>query len=878
MPSSIRIGCRVSARVGAFLPNQPAAPTNQQSTSRPRRIRSKCFGIVIRSAENRHWTVLWDDLGKASDHSCAVLKFESEGNPATALSEEVVDNILKNNYIGKSSALANYVDKHFSLSTTILSAPNPVSITGSEAAPVPQPESRSPPIPTPTNELEPHGAEAEAETMMNDTEMEVEAEAERYDPNEVIQDLIEEDRNGQTAVRFQQYLIEKANEIGKQVVVSSGRNGGRSVTWTVRSDIRASEVLPQKQLFKKLGVRGFDFGKKDKISPDGKNTRIDLLKLLIHLWPGDWRSQLQKLNFKILLNNDNIKKHTRHGTRHKTVNTISPHEFWCFWGIILAARIHGRKGDVWESTPEEGYPNFCVNMSEYMSKNQHLEIRSYIPHLWESEEKKEQGDAWWQFSNAVDLFNKNRHSIVLTSTLKVLDESMSAFRPQTTKTRNLPNISSIDRKPENLGTELKVVADEFTGMTIYLELQRGKLDMATAEYVDTVKLKTSACTTRLVKYSSQKEMAFEEMKKEQEKLGETRDQEETNPFIETYLGDAWFGSIDTVISLWKNLKTNFIGVIKNSHNRYPKDYLTQKMKDWPAGSHLVLEANIEGVQVVAMGYKYCKKKVIHFVFNKGAATTKPGKPYEARWKDDYMNTQSHLIPRPSAASIYFEHSNMVDLFNQSCQHDLQLEKHWITQDGYFRLCTTLFGILVTDGWKAYQQHIHYLHRHKGQDLLSFSKLLCHDLLNNPFSTSPLIEEAYSILNDDDDDNPALLPKPPVLEVQHLENQTVVSSLTNGTLSYTQQAQLHVLKLTSRMTLYSRKLVNGKTQVSERHARGECMVCKKRKTMYYCVLCPPPPKAIEASICQDADGSSCLEKHRQDIILLLQQENDNKAAV
>eukprot|EP00957_Ditylum_brightwellii_P075139 5710163-Ditylum_brightwellii.AAC.1 len=44
---------------------------------------------------------------------------------------------------------------------------------------------------------------------------------------------------------------------------------------------------------------------------------------------------------------------------------------------------------------------------------------------------------------------------VATSIWKTLDESMSVWRPQTTKTRHLPNISFIERKPEPLGTEFK---------------------------------------------------------------------------------------------------------------------------------------------------------------------------------------------------------------------------------------------------------------------------------------------------------------------------------------------------------------------------------------------------------------------------------------
>ena len=125
------------------------------------------------------------------------------------------------------------------------------------------------------------------------------------------------------------------------------------------------------------------------------------------------------------------------------------------------------------------------------------------------------------------------------------------------------------------------------------------------------------------------------------------------------------------------------------------------MKNWPPGSHLVLETTCEGVDVVACGYKYNKRKVCCFVFTKGAGHTQEGKPYVAKWKDDNNNTRTRNVPRPDVISKYFGHSNVVDLFNQSRQFDLKLEKHWVTEDGYFRLLTSLFGIVVTDCWKSY---------------------------------------------------------------------------------------------------------------------------------------------------------------------------------
>jgi len=50
---------------------------------------------------------------------------------------------------------------------------------------------------------------------------------------------------------------------------------------------------------------------------------------------------------------------------------------------------------------------------------------------------------------------------------------MSAFCPQTRSTGNLPHLSFIMRKPEDLGTEFKVVACLMTGILLHLEIQKG---------------------------------------------------------------------------------------------------------------------------------------------------------------------------------------------------------------------------------------------------------------------------------------------------------------------------------------------------------------------------------------------------------------------
>jgi len=108
-----------------------------------------------------------------------------------------------------------------------------------------------------------------------------------------------------------------------------------------------------------------------------------------------------------------------------------------------------------------------------MKQYQFQQIRDMISNMWASPEEK-QNDDWWMITWCITEFNQNRKKQVNASFMKVMDESMSAFHPQTWVTGNLPHLSFILRKPENLGTEFKVMACPITGIILFLEIQKGR--------------------------------------------------------------------------------------------------------------------------------------------------------------------------------------------------------------------------------------------------------------------------------------------------------------------------------------------------------------------------------------------------------------------
>ena len=78
------------------------------------------------------------------------------------------------------------------------------------------------------------------------------------------------------------------------------------------------------------------------------------------------------------------------------------------------------------------------------------------------------------------------------------------------------------------------------------------------------------------------------------------------------------------------------------------------------------------------------------------------------------------------------------------QAELTLEKCWVTKCGYFRIIITLFGMTVTDCWKAYRFHLSHKSRHKSIPMKHFASMLTKDMLTNTFPNTRS-EDVYLFL-------------------------------------------------------------------------------------------------------------------------------------
>ncbi|KAL3908548.1 MAG: hypothetical protein SGILL_008440 [Bacillariaceae sp.] len=468
------------------------------------------------------------------------------------------------------------------------------------------------------------------------------------------------------ALKRENALKELEALIGKTITVRNGK--GLKSDWKVVGDIDSFQsVTATTRPDSEVGLVGVDFN-------TVAETEYPLVEIFLRLWPGNAEHQLEKLNVAFK-------------ERYPSKNRITLQEFFLFVACLLSASPIGYGGEkLWKPWPIKGIIE-PPSIGGIMPWSRFRDIRTCWPQSFATDvaeimpEGKDwcpidgtvpANDEWRAVQGLINDFNTNRKTNFQASDRLTLDESMSPLRPRQTKSANLPAISYVQRKPKPLGTELKCVADVSSGVMLHLEIQRGKKGMQNAKYSKALG-GTSSCTLRMVEQAVTQSSGSKD----------------------TVYGDSWFASVKTATELSKRLGVHFVGIVKTAHRRFPKDYIEETMKEWPGGTHIVLESCF-GDDLLALGYKYSSKKILSFVATKGADLTSNGDPYVARFLTKQGNYKTREVCRPRICSSYFDASNTIDVHNQIRQDMVALEEHWVTHDGWFRIVSTIIGMTVTD--------------------------------------------------------------------------------------------------------------------------------------------------------------------------------------
>jgi hypothetical protein len=392
---------------------------------------------------------------------------------------------------------------------------------------------------------------------------------------------------------------------------------------------------------------------------------------------------------------------------------------------------------LWESREKQlhrGVREFSnpPDAGRFMSLTRFEEIRRFFPEAFadasRSDPAQDNYDPWHPIIALVEDLNLNRQNTVCSSNIKTMDESMSGWKPRKNKLGGLPNISFILRKPVPLGTEFKDLCDGETAIMLFLEIQRGRVEMPIRYPENRLHGATAACTLRQALATR--------------KCGQKETDEGILLSRDTFYGDSWFASVKAA-TLVKKAGHEFVGPVKTSHKNFPKVQLETLMKEWPGGMSFVLEGvtppsapGEAGLQLLAIGYKYNSRKVLCFVCTKDAGPTTNGIAYQAKWTDEYGNVRARPVERPEVISRYFQYSDVVDAHNHARQALLGLEKKWATQNCWFRLDCTFIGITLTDSWKAFKIGApENIKSEKEISVIDFTERVVWDCLNNTFDDS-----------------------------------------------------------------------------------------------------------------------------------------------
>ena len=189
------------------------------------------------------------------------------------------------------------------------------------------------------------------------------------------------------------------------------------------------------------------------------------------------------------------------------------------------------------------------------------------------------------------------------------------------------------------------------------------------------------------------------------------------------------------------------------------------------------------------------------------------------------------------------------------QHDLRLEKHWVTEDGYFRIATTFFGITVTDAWRTYRHHMRSSHRHYKMEMNRFVSLLAKDLLCNSLPTTAETPNVFCIISPPNEVT--------VLDQRNAEISTITDNedMIHRGLFRVNYSKKHYLVKSSDMTAYANREESGTVREGQRSKRKRCQICTG-KTPYFCAGCTMPWNTFY--VCAPSRQKNCLARHLDDV--------------
>ena len=323
-----------------------------------------------------------------------------------------------------------------------------------------------------------------------------------------------------------------------------------------------------------------------------------------------------------------------------------------------------------------------------------------------------------------------------------------------------------------------------------------------------------------------------------------RDATPACPYTHLLIFDSGWGGIDMVVALAK-IGYAAIVHIKGAHALFPIAQLEENLRGFPGGSHLEMKAEVDGVTLIAVGYKYNSKGTLYFLAPEGAATTLAGTPYITKWPDEDLNVQYREVPRPALPARYYECFMDCDKHNQDRQHELNLESNWPTDDPFFRISCTIDGMTAVDAMLAVRCTSHMSHPVRDLTTKEFIENLAEEMLENKLD-GERYEPSYGLKR---------------------RRSQIVGVVTGNEET---ESSDHILLGYGRKSDFDPKIT--KNGEGDYIIQKKCSVCNKKATTYCSrkeCKCMIRGQMLPPTICRgNKEGKSCLLEH-----IRLQQEKE-----
>ncbi len=360
--------------------------------------------------------------------------------------------------------------------------------------------------------------------------------------------------------------------------------------------------------------------------------------------------------------------------------------------IIIAAACEVDVGieNLFKQGLSDGFKDY-PNYGQYIPKNYMKCFLCAFPFLW-CDEKYWYEDPrslnWTVITPFIDEYNNMRRNLLNVIYL-VLDESMSAWRPKTSKTGGLPHITHEPRKPKDLGNMDRNAAECKTGIIVHHDIVEGPSTQRLKKYQVDPDDETKLCRSHLPQGEPIMDHVAECL----------RQVEGANLSEGGWTGgDAWFGSVPCCVELKSRKGVFSTFIVKQNLQYFPmeelKAVLLARYKR-PAGHWVVMKATISEVDLFVMAYAWSNKGIAFFVSSCGT-TIRHEKNYYSKFEDEMGCVQAKELARPEVAHMLYEFLPLIDEHNKARQSCLALEECWLTKCCWTRLYTTFIGMGVVD--------------------------------------------------------------------------------------------------------------------------------------------------------------------------------------